>query len=65
VGNKIIQIMPAPAGLKGVIFDDCGNRRLVPLLAVGLTEHGGIRFLYIENGNSIGYAKEVIYDVIY
>lgn len=56
---KIIQIMPAPVGVCGVTFDDCGNRIEVPLLAIGLTDFGGIEFLYIVDGQRIGFAKEV------
>lgn len=61
MGTKIIQIMPAPEGLMGVAWDDDGNRKEVPVLAIGLTDCGTIEFLYVRNGYEIGYAKEVVY----
>ena len=48
--TKIIQLIPVPAGLYGLAWDDCGNRRTVPLVAVALTETGKVVFLYLDNG---------------
>jgi hypothetical protein len=56
--SKIIQLMSPPAGVYGKIFDDCGNQKEVPLLAVALTELGETVFLYVINNQKTGRTKE-------
>lgn len=60
--SQLVRIIPPPAGLHAVIYDDDGNRKAVPLIALGLTKYGEIQFLYIGNGGAkVRKASEVTY----
>lgn len=57
--NKLIQIMPAPAGIYAITYNDNGNEIKIPLLAVGLTENGRISLLYADLDGSVRKASEI------
>ena len=57
--DKLIQIIPAPAGLYTRTYDDDGNKKTLPLIALGLTDGGGIRLLYLDADGEIREASEV------
>lgn len=49
--EKIVQIMPAPKGLRAV-YEDEGRRMVSRIVCLGLTMDGGVCFMdYDEDGN--------------
>lgn len=48
--NRLIQIIPAPKGIFAITHDDCGERKEVHLICLGLTAQGEIQFYYWDDG---------------
>ncbi|NLF46144.1 MAG: hypothetical protein GX581_08710 [Syntrophomonadaceae bacterium] len=61
MADKIIQIIPAPAGIYTRTLDDDGKEKTIPLIALGLTELGQIRLLYLDFDGEIREAETVRY----
>jgi len=59
--DKLIQIIPAPAGLYARTYDDGGNKKNLPLIALGLTETGKVRLLYLDADGEVSEASESYY----
>lgn len=57
--NRLIQIMAAPKGLFTKTHNDDGDRVELPLLCMGLTDVGIIKFYFLEDGR-VQETKEVI-----
>ncbi len=57
--SKLIQIIPAPAGICAITYNDTGDQIKIPMLAVGLTENGRISLLYADLDGSVRKANEI------
>jgi len=57
--NKLIQIMPAPAGIYAITYNDAGNQVTVPPLAIGLTDQGEIKLIFIDLDDSIRITNDI------
>lgn len=56
--EKLIQLIPAPTGLKAKTYNDNGDQVAAPVIALGLTDKGKVYYLIVGSNGQVGQIKE-------